>query len=691
MFRSVEHLLRPKSIAIVGASDSSRGGWAREIYENLEYGGFPARLYLINPKRNELWGRPVFPNFAAIPEPVDLALTIIPSPAIPDTLAEGAAHGLKCALIYAAQFGEGGDAEGARRGAALKALCEKHGMRISGPNCMGSVSLREKLLLYPAKRVRALQPGSVGVVFQSGGTFQFWLQQAGLRGLDFSYAVSSGNELDLDLADYISFLVDDPHTRIIACMVEGIRRPQAFMAAAEKALTAKKPIILVKLGRSEAGQAAAQSHTGAVASDAKVFDAVCRRHGIISVPSLDDMIENCLAFGQGRLPSGPRIGMSCYSGGSKGLALDYASDEGAVMAPLTPETQAKLATMIDPGLAAVNPLDAGPNVGVKAGPFAEICKVVCADPTVDLVTVQGLMPVNPGDPYDPAPLRGVMESTTKPVLAFGRIAQNGSDVSRKFQAETGVPFIHGLPETVRALQNLVRYATVLRRSAVPTAAPPAPSDAASFDAQLAAHGLTLPRSALAATPDEAAAEAEKIGFPVVVKIVSPQASHKTEVGGVVLHLTTAAAVRIAASAMAARLRAHDAGAAIEGFLVQEMVNGLEMLVGVRQDPQFGPVMAVGLGGIAVEVMRDVAIRLLPIDEETARDMLGSLRVAPLLGGFRGRPARDVDALVAAMTGLSQLFAAHGHWLSDIEINPLIVLAQGQGLRAVDVRTVRRNG
>ena len=254
MFRTVDYLLHPKSIAIIGASDSSRGGWAQEIYNNLEYCGFPARLYLVNPMRRELWGRPVYPDFAAIPEPVDLALTIIPSASIPETLTEAAAHGLKCALIYAAQFGEGGDAEGRRRALALLALSDQHGLRISGPNCMGALALREKLLLYPAKRVRALKPGPVGVVFQSGGTFQFWLQQAALRGLDFSYAVSSGNELDLDLADYISFLVDDPHTRIIACMVEGIRRPQAFMAAAAKALAARKPIILVKLGRSAAGR-----------------------------------------------------------------------------------------------------------------------------------------------------------------------------------------------------------------------------------------------------------------------------------------------------------------------------------------------------------------------------------------------------------------------------------------------------
>ncbi len=692
MFRNVAPLLRPKSIALVGASDSSRGGWAQEIYANLEYSGFPAKLYLVNPKRRELWGRPVYPNFAAIPEAVDLALTIIPTPAVVDTLAEAAASGLKCALIYAAQFGEGGDAEGRKRAQALLTLSDKHGLRISGPNCMGSLALREKLLLYPAKRVRGLQPGSVGVVFQSGGTFQFWLQQAALRGLDFSYAVSSGNELDLDLADYINFLIEDEHTKTIVCLVEGVRRPQAFMAAAEKALAARKPILLVKVGRSERGKAATMSHTGAIASDDQVFDAVCRKYGIVRCPSLDDLLETSLAFSQGRLPKGDRIAMACYSGGAKGLVLDYASDEGAEMAPFTPETRARLPGMIDAGLAGENPLDVGPTVGVQAAKFAEICKVVCADQTVDLVTVQGLMPINPADPYDPEPLRSVLHSTDKPILAFGRIAQNASEVSRKYQNETGVPFIHGLPETVRALQGLVRYAATLRRGVSTIAEPHGRAEnlkGAAFDALLAAHGLTLPASASAKTPDEAAAQAARIGFPVAVKIVSPEASHKTEVGGVALGLADAVAVRAAALAMTERLAGHAPGARVEGFLVQEMVAGVEMILGVREDPQFGPFMLAGLGGVMVEAMKDVAIRLLPIDEDTARDMLRSLRGAALLGEFRGRPARDTDAVVRAMVGLSGLFLDHRPWLSDIEINPLIVLARNEGARAVDVRVVPR--
>jgi acyl-CoA synthetase (NDP forming) len=692
VFRRVDYLLRPKSIAIVGASDSSRGGWAQSIYDNLEYCGFPVKVYPVNPKRREVWGRQVYPNFTAIPEPVDLALTIIPTALVADTLAEAAEHGLKCALIYAAQFGEGGNAEGRKRAQALLALSEQHGLRISGPNCMGSLAIREKLLLYPAKRVRTLKPGSVGVVFQSGGTFQFWLQQAALRGLDFSYAVSSGNELDLDLADYINFLVEDEHTKIIACLVEGIRRPQAFMAAAAKALTARKPILLVKVGRSERGKAATASHTGAIAGDDQVFDAICRKYGIVRCPSLDDLIETCLAFAPGRLPKGNRIAMVCYSGGAKGLVLDYASDEGAEMAPLAPETRAKLPEMMDPGLAPENPLDVGPAVGVQAQKFSEICKLICADPTVDLVTVQGLIPVNPDDPYDPGPLRSVMAATDKPVLAFGRMAQNSSDVSRKYQNETGVPFIQGLPETVRALQSLVRYAAALRRGVAMIAEPRGRAEnlaGSALDAQLAAHGMPAPNSALAGTPGDAGAQAARIGFPVAVKIVSPQASHKTEIGGVALGLRDAATVRAAAEAMAARLAAHDPHARVTGFLVQEMVDGLEVILGVREDPQFGPFMLFGLGGVQVEVMRDIAIRLLPIDEQAARDMIRSLRGAPLFDQFRGRPARDIGATVRAMTGLSRMFIDHRAWLCDLEINPLIVLAADKGVRAVDVRVVRR--
>jgi acyl-CoA synthetase (NDP forming) len=679
LFRPVEALLRPKTIAIVGATDRGGDGWSRAIYDNLAHCGFPARVFLVNPARQELWGERVYPGFAQLPEPIDLALTIIPAPHVPGVLAEGAAHGLKCALIYAARFGEGGDPEGLARADSVRALC-RQGLRVSGPNCMGAVALRERLLLYPAPRVRALPVGDIGIVFQSGGTFQFWLQHAATRGLGFSYAVSSGNELDLDLADYVNFLVEDEGTRVIACMVEGVRRADAFMAAAEKALAARKPLLVVKLGRSAGGRAAAASHTGALAGDDRVFDAMCRKYGVLRCPTLDDLIEGCLAMRQGRLPRGPRIAIAGFSGGAKGLLLDYAAEEGATLATLAPETAAALKPRIDPGLPAENPLDVGATTGVQAQKFSEICRLVAGDPNVDLFIIQGQLPMTADERYPVEPFQDVLGATEKPVIAYGRTAQNVTDAGRAFQATAGLPFIQGLPETVRAAQTLIRYAEVLRRGVAPL---PPPRDRASslsgdaLDAFLAAHGLVLPRSARAASAEEAVARAEAIGFPVALKIVS--AAHKTELGGVALGLRDAASVRRAAAAMAAHAR--------EGYLVQEMVDGLELLAGVREDPQWGPVLVAGLGGLMVEALGDVALRLLPVDEAAAREMLLSLKGAALFGPFRGRPARDLDAAARALAGLSQLFLDHRPFIADLEINPLMVMEAGAGVRAVDVRLI----
>jgi acetate---CoA ligase (ADP-forming) len=692
VFRSVDALLRPKTIAIVGATDRGGDGWSKAIFDNLAHCGFPARVFLVNPRRTELWGERVYPDFAALPERIDLALAIIPAPFIPATLAEGAAHGLKSALIYAARFGEGGDPEGASRAEEVRALCAREGLRVSGPNCMGAVALRERLLLYPAARVRALPVGPVGVVFQSGGTFQFWLQQGATRGLGFSYAVSSGNELDLDLADYINFMVEDEETRVIACMVEGVRRPEAFMAVAAKALAAKKPLLVLKLGKSARGRAAAASHTGALAGDDPVFDAVCRHYGVLRCPTLDDLIEGCLAFGQGRLPRGRRIAIAGFSGGAKGLLLDYATEEGAELATLAADTTAALKPRIDPGLPAENPLDVGATTGVQPQKFSEICRLICADPNVDLFVIQGQLPLTADEPYSLAPFHDVIAATDKPVIAYGRTAQNVTEAGRAFQAKAGIPFIQGLPETVRAAQNLVRYAEAARRGITPSL-PPQGTEAAlegeALDRLLEAHGLTLPRSARARTAAEAAEKAAAIGFPVAVKILSPQAAHKTEMGGVALDVRDGDGVRRAADAMAQRLSAHDPRATLDGFLVQEMVAGLEIIVGVREDAQWGPVMVAGLGGVLVEVLKDLAIRLLPVDAAAAEDMLRGLKSAPLLGAFRGRAPRDVSAAARAMAGMSRLFLDHRPFLADLEINPLIVLEEGKGVRAVDVLPVRR--
>ncbi len=681
MFRSVDALLRPKVIAIVGATERGGDGWSKAIYDNLGHCGFPARVYLVNPRREELWGERVYPNFAAIPETVDLALTIIPAPFIPDTLAEGAANGLKCALIYAARFGEGGDEEGAQRAALVRGLCARHGLRVSGPNCMGSVALREKLLMYPAARVRALPVGPVGVVFQSGGTFQFWLQQAATRGLGFSYAVSSGNELDLDLADYINFLIEDEHTKIIACMVEGVRRPDAFMAAAAKALAAKKPLLVLKLGRSERGRAAAASHTGALAGDDQVFDAVCRRYGVLRCPTLDDLIEGCLAFSAGRLPRGPRVAIAGFSGGAKGLLLDYASQEGTEFAVLAPATSAALGPRIDPGLPPENPLDVGASTGVQPQKFSAICQIIVADPAVDLFIIQGQLPFTPEENYSPDPFLDVMAATDKPVIAYGRTAQNVTEAGRDFQRKVGVPFIQGLPETVRAAHNLVRFAEAVAAGVAPITPPAgtaAALEGAVFARLLSSHGLREPKSAAARTPQEAAQAAAAIGFPVALKLQSAEPLHKTELGGVALGLNDGGGGARCRRGDAARRRGPRGGRIGHGL--PRAGDGPR-----RRDDRRrarGPALWSFHGGGAGRRSGRGAERR--GDPPPARrrggggsDAARARRSAKLLGAFRGRPARDAAALTRAMAGLSRLFLDHRPFLRDLEINPLVVLRRGR--------------
>ncbi|MDO8595616.1 MAG: acetate--CoA ligase family protein, partial [Sulfuricaulis sp.] len=397
-----------------------------------------------------------------------------------------------------------------------------------------------------------------------------------------------------------------------------------------------------------------------------------------------------LAFAAGRFPRGGRVAMVCFSGGTKGLFLDHANDEKLEIATFTSVTAERLAPLIDSGLALVNPLDAGAGIAYQQKKFSEVCRIVAADSNVDLVAMQGQLPMVPGDPSDSSVFSEVSRSTGKPVVAFGRMAQNSTEEGRRIQREAGMPFLQGLPATARALCGLVRYGKALQRGVTPIAAAGGKQEdlaVPAFGRLLARHGLAAPRSALARTLDEVPGLAIDIGFPVAVKIVSPQASHKTEVGGVTLSLGDAAAVRAAAGTMAQSLKSRNPDAVIEGYLVQEMVAGLEMIVGVRADPQFGPFMVVGLGGLFVEALNDIAIRLLPVDEERAHDMIQTLRGKTVLGSFRRKPARDVHAVAKAVAGLSSLYLDHRQWLRELEVNPLMVMAEGEGVRAVDVRVV----
>jgi acyl-CoA synthetase (NDP forming) len=689
MFRIVDPLLKPESMAIVGASETGGEGWSKVLFHNIKDAGFPLRVYLINPNRDELWGQKVYPDFAALPEQVDHAAVVVPGRFVNDIIRNGIDNGLKAATIFSNGFGEGRKKLGADRGAVLKAMIADSNISICGPNCMGTFSLPRGLLQYPTTRLRNLPKGPVGGIFHSGGTLGYWFAQAALRGLGFSYAVSCGNEFGLDCADYMNFLVDDPDTEIIVAMLESIRRPQAFMEAARRAFEAQKPVILIKLGRTELGKEQAATHTGAVAVDDDVFQAMCNKYGITRCNSLDDMVEMTLAFTQKRYPAGHKMAVVTSSGGAVGLSLDAVDDAGATLAVLSPAIMARMEEIVPEDVDVYNPMDAGTALAGNVERFCRLSKAFADEDDVDLFAIQARLPI-PGDSDSNIDhYIDLKAHTDKPVFAFSRMAQNANDSYRDFQTRTGLPCFFGIPQTVRAMQALVRYGAT-RRHGVASLPEPAGNAANVADGALEASldkiGITAPKQELTGpTPSEAAAAAGRIGFPVALKIVSAEISHKTEAGGVRLNLGNAAAVE----AEAADLLASLPKGTVDGFLIQEMVDGFEMLVGMRDDPDFGPLVVVGLGGIFVELMKDVSLRLAPVSQDDAREMLSELRGAKALDGFRGQPPRDVDALAAAIAGLSAFFVDHRPWLSDIEINPLIVLEKGKGVRAVDVRPVKK--
>ena len=679
--KPVENLLSARSVAIVGAS--TKGRWPSGIYRNLKAAKFPGNIYLINPNYTEIFDDKCYPNIAALPEVPEHLLMLIPTRAVLSTIEEAAKLGTKAATIYSAGFGEGEDPKGKDRAQAMKELCDRTGFVVCGPNCMGSFSLPEGLWSFPTP-VPLLKKGPVGLIFQSGGSLGNWVKGASERGIGFTYAVSSGNEVSLDLVDYLSFLVDEPDTKVITLMVEGIRRPQEFMAVAEEALRKNKPILVVKLGRSEMGKRQAISHTGSLAGADEVFDAVCHRLGLIRVPTLEDLTEMTLAFMPGRFPRGGRAAIVVNSGGMKGLLCDHCDELKTNLAKLSDKTKAAVRPLIPEELVVENPLECGvAGFGDEQG-FINIVRLHAEDDGVDLLAIHGELPR--AEKRDPQLFRNLAAATDKPVLAFARSTYSCAEESRAFQEEAGLPFLQAIKPTLRALAGLGLYGE-RRKTGVPTL-PAATGKMDDLDGEklnqiLLSKGLTLPRQALVGSAAEAGQKAKDIGLPIAMKLIAPDIVHKTESGAVVLGLNSAEEVE----AQGKRLLSLAKGSA--KLLLQEMIQGTEIIVGTRTDPQYGPFMIVGLGGIFVEVLKDVAVRLLPVSEEEAWAMLKDLKAYKVLEGARGQPPRDTTALVKAMVGLSDIFVTYRNYLSDLEFNPIMLRAQGQGLAAVDVRMIRK--
>ena len=684
LFRSVASTLAAKSLAIVGASERAR--WPSEIFKNLRAFGYGGRIALINPRQTQVFGERCFASLRDLPEPVDHALVIVPAPAVPGVLIDAEHAGIKSATIYASMIGDGEDPESLKRGEWLKQFVANSRLRVAGPNCMGAYSYRERVLGYPNAELCELAPGSVACIFQSGGLLQFWMKAAAERGLRFSYGITSGNEPDLSLADYLNFVIDDPHTRQIVLFIEGVRRPAAFMHAAGRALAMGKPVLAVKSGMTAKSQAASQSHTGAIAGDYAAYVAMCERYGILNCQTLDDLLETALAFDGGRLPKGPRIAFVTTSGATVDLLYDYAEAEGAAVPDFNNATKAALLPLMQAGIAPKNPLDVGIPSTIQIA--ANTCEIAAADPNIDMVAWAAPMPRKTDVWGDVTPLRELLSKTDKPVVAFSRVISQMGEPLAAAQQATGFPFLQGILPTVRALNALWFHAArALREPSPPPPAGQSDLTPATLESALAAYGIVVPKAETVASAAQAIAAAEHIGFPVALKVRSPDIVHKTEAGAVALDLRDPKAVGAAAGALAARVRQKQSGARIEVFLVQEMVSGVEAIVGARSDPLYGPLVLVGTGGVLVELTNDASLRLLPVTGNEVEAAIEKLRLARLLAGFRGALPADRGALVTTVLALGRFFLDHRAKIADIEVNPLVVRASG--CVAVDVRVLWR--
>jgi acyl-CoA synthetase (NDP forming) len=686
----IERILHPRSVAVLGASDSKQKFGGR-IMNFLVHHGFGGDIYPINLHRSEVLGRKAYASIGAVPVPPDVAILAVPPNALVPSVREAAAAGVGCCVIITTGFAEAGP-EGVVRQAELVEIAARTGTRIVGPNCMGLIVPHHHLALCSSVVLDTdrLRDGTVSLVSQSGALMVSIYDRAVTDGIGFRACVSCGNQSDLELCDFIEHLIDDAGTEAICVYVEGWLDGARFRRCAAAAREAGKPLLVLKTGRTQAGVDSARSHTASLAGSFEVFQAVCREEGVVLPRDPDDMVRAAHFLVRHRAPRRGGVGILSGSGGGAGIAADRISELGLRLATLSPSTRAELDPFLLPPQA-INPIDLGGRKPPEEVEIAgDVTRILFADPDV----AYGLA-ILTSMPFFAARAKLIAEAaqaSDKPVMiAFTPgAAANGP---RQALRDIGQFYFDRVEDAVRVIALVAEHDTV--RVTPPTCAerPAGLPDAKTLSALgggalgeaearrlLAAYGVRVAREVMAATLEAAADAAAKLGYPVVLKAVSRAIVHKSDVGAVRLGLGSREAVESAAREMASRL------APLEGFTVQETVVGeAEVIVGARRDPQFGAVVLVGLGGIAVEILNDVALAPAPVSAARARALVDSLAAAPLLHGARGRPPLDVDAIVDALVRVSWLAADLGPRLVDLEVNPLIVRRAGGGAVAVDAR------
>ncbi|GAA4339099.1 acetate--CoA ligase family protein [Variovorax defluvii] len=692
----LDAFFQARSIAVVGASDDITKIGGRPVQLLRKY-GYAGAIYPINPKGGSIQGLQAYASVLDTPAAPELAILAVPADATLQAVRDCAERGVHGVIVLSAGFGEAGP-EGVALQGELVRVARNHGMRLLGPNCLGAVNVVDKLVgSFSIALEQSMPPaGQVGIVSQSGNIGSFTMRNMADRGLGLSRFIATGNEADVDVADGIAALAEDDATRIILCCMETCRHAGRLTEALDMARRRRKPVIVLKIGATEQGQAAAASHTGALTGSDAVFDAVFRRHGVLRVRSFEELLDvghAAVLLSDGRLPTTDAVTLVAASGGF-GIMMADAMVEAGMTLPQLAETTKALIREAVPTAGTNNPVDASAQMSARPDILLKMLTALQEDANGStLVLLLALSLYNPR-------LRGVyLEALAKirashPDRLLVIISQGPPDAVAEINA-LGIPVFPGIPAAAKGLAGLVRLGQLAALPAAPAYQGPVDAvDPAVFRNEfhakkaLAAAGISVPREEIVDSAEQAVRAAQATGYPVVLKIASEDIAHKTEIGGVALNLQDDAAVREAYDRLMANAAKNAPKARLDGVLVAPMVRGgVELIAGVSRDPVFGPVVMVGLGGIYAEILKDVAVQVAPVSEDEALRMLRSLKMFPLLDGARGQARADVAAAARTVARLSEFACRHAADVAEIDMNPILVRPEGEGVLVLDALMV----
>jgi acetate---CoA ligase (ADP-forming) len=709
-------LLWPKSVAIVGASSDTHGLRGR-IFEIVRSHPFAGNIYPVSRSATEVQGVKAYPSVDALPELVDLAILIVPATYVPAELERCGRAGVKAAAILSSGFAEEGET-GSRMQREIAATAMRYDMAVSGPNSEGFANIAAALCANfspasdksagPLTPAKPLGRGQVSVISQSGGLGFAFLDRARPRNIRFRYIATTGNEAALEIADFIDYMLDEGGTDVFLLLVEAVKTPEKFTRVAEKALKAGKPLIVGKIGQTDPGRRAAASHTAVLAGSQAAYRAIFDRYGLIEGRDFDEMLDLAVAFlaSGDRLPAGRRVGICTASGGAGIWMADACAAAGLEVPVLDDATRAALAAYVPSYGTTQNPVDSTAQ-GVQKLGYAQFARLVAQSPSVDGVIVVITARRSAFLEADLPKLKDLARECDKPVFMWTYTLP--AERTIEILNEAGNPLFTGAHGCARTMRAMADYRALRKRSLRPgdnatadtyvrtkvaalLAASPSVLSEHKARTLLAAYGIGADNAGeLAHSRDEAAAKALAIGRPVALKVQSADIPHKTEVGGVALNLIGADDVRSAYDRMLGAAKRYAPTARIDGVLVQPMVPaGREVILGVNRDPTWGLLLMVGLGGVLVEALDDVVLAPVPLDEAGARALIGRLKAAAVFGRYRGLQPADTNALADLMVRLSRFSADHADEIDSIDLNPVIVHGEGEGVSVVDALIVKRN-